>query len=115
MEGDGKALEWLALADEDPLRAFELGVLGPLHVIPAPEQPQLVLVEVGLWNPQTQRCEATLEGDSSHVNALAVLPDGKLASGSSDETIKLWNRRPEAMTAPWRVPDIWLTKRFYNR
>jgi WD40 repeat protein/tetratricopeptide (TPR) repeat protein len=33
----------------------------------------------------------TLEGHSSTVNSLAVLPGGILASGSADSTIKLWN------------------------
>lgn len=33
----------------------------------------------------------TLEGHSNGVRALEVLPDGRLASGSYDGTIKLWN------------------------
>jgi hypothetical protein len=33
----------------------------------------------------------TLSGHASTVNALAVLPDGRLASGASDGTIKLWD------------------------
>ena len=39
-----------------------------------------------------QACEAllrTLSGHGTTLNALAVLPDGRLASGSSDHTIKL--------------------------
>jgi WD40 repeat protein len=41
-----------------------------------------------------QACEALLRKLSGHgttLNALAVLPDGRLASGSSDRTIKLWD------------------------
>jgi len=33
----------------------------------------------------------TLRGHSGWVDSLAVLPDNKLASGSSDETIKIWD------------------------
>ncbi len=33
----------------------------------------------------------TLSGDGSLVTALALLPDGQLASGASDRTIKLWD------------------------
>ena len=39
----------------------------------------------------TGQCVRTLQGHSSSVYALAVLPDGTLASGSNDNSIKLWD------------------------
>ncbi|MFP3558866.1 hypothetical protein SB861_50710 [Paraburkholderia sp. SIMBA_049] len=39
----------------------------------------------------TEALLLTLEGHRSSVSAFAVLANGRLASGSSDETIKLWN------------------------
>lgn len=41
----------------------------------------------------------TFTGHESSVKALAVLPDGRLASGSDDATIKLWNPASGSCTA----------------
>ncbi|MFN9386747.1 MAG: hypothetical protein ACK6BU_07315, partial [Cyanobacteriota bacterium] len=46
---------------------------------------------IKLWDPASGLLQATLEGHSGWVYALAVLPDGRLASGSRDNTIKLWD------------------------
>ena len=39
----------------------------------------------------TGDCERTLEGHSYVVSSLCVLSDGRLASGSEDKTIRIWN------------------------
>jgi WD40 repeat protein len=46
---------------------------------------------IKLWDPASGQLQATLEGHSASVSALAVLPGGQLASGAGDRTIKLWD------------------------
>jgi WD40 repeat protein len=53
----------------------------------------------------------TLTGHSGYVNALAVLPDGQLASGADDRTIRLWDPtsgEPES-SQPQFVADAAIT------
>jgi WD40 repeat protein len=55
--------------------------------------------EIKLWNVGTGKERATLKGDRDGVLSVAYSPDGKtLASGSQDQTIKLWDI-PAARTA----------------
>jgi WD40 repeat protein len=44
-----------------------------------------------LWDAKTGAETARLEGHSEYVAELCVLPDGRLASGSDDHTIRLWD------------------------
>ncbi len=48
---------------------------------------------------------ARLEGHSGRVTALCALPDGRLASGSYDDTIRLWDVKTGAETA--RLEGHW--------
>ena len=50
-----------------------------------------------LWDLKTQKQRAALQGHQGSVTSLAFSKVGLLASGSGDQTIKLWN--PETATA----------------
>ncbi|MEY4808291.1 MAG: hypothetical protein RLZZ206_2680, partial [Cyanobacteriota bacterium] len=66
---------------------------------------------IKLWDPASGQLTATLEGHSGPVNALAVLPGGRLASGADDRTIKLWDPasgEPES-SQPQFVADAAIT------
>ena len=54
---------------------------------------QIIPLEYGLgmYYDDKQEGAISLEGHRRDVGALAVLPDGQLASGSDDETIKIWD------------------------
>jgi len=53
-----------------------------------------------LWNPQTQRIVATLEGHGAPVNTLAFSRDGtRLVSGASDGSVRLWTLDGNVMAA----------------
>ncbi|MBD1925639.1 serine/threonine protein kinase [Trichocoleus sp. FACHB-90] len=69
-----------------PVTAVPLVSANPTPQIhnPTPSIPAVVV-------PQTWRCVQTLKGHSKWVRSVAFSPDGQLlASGSQDETIKLW-------------------------
>jgi len=53
-------------------------------------------MSVWLWDVATRVCVGVLEGHTDNVWALAALPDGRLASGSVDETTRVWDTRPAA-------------------
>ena len=44
-----------------------------------------------LWDPQRPYESVVFEGHSGEVHALAVLPDGRIASGTDDNTVRLWD------------------------
>ena len=44
-----------------------------------------------LWKPTNGAREANLEGHTGRVLSLAALPQGLLASGSYDQTVRVWN------------------------
>jgi WD40 repeat protein len=47
-----------------------------------------------LWNPKTGDLLRTLSPSERHVLSVAISPDGQtLASGSADQTIKLWKKK----------------------
>ena len=70
---------------------------------------------IRLWDVKTGAETARLEGHTAEVNpllfprggrvtALALLPDGRLASGSEDQTIRLWDVKTGDRDCPARGP-----------
>jgi WD40 repeat protein len=58
-------------------------VVGLAHTFPAHPR---------LRHPlQVRGMSRILHGHHGHVNALAVLPDGRVVSGSNDKTVRVWN------------------------
>lgn len=54
---------------------------------------------IQLWDARTATgtttaALATLDGHTDYVSALAALPGGRLASGSGDMTVRLWQLPP---------------------
>ena len=60
-------------------------------------RPSIVPVRPTLTPPGAET--ARLEGHTGSVHALCLLPDGRLASGSADSTIRLWDVASGAETA----------------
>ena len=54
---------------------------------------------IRLWDTKSGHETARLEGHTHWVRAVAVLPDGRLASGSVDTTIRLWDATTGQETA----------------
>jgi len=65
--------------------------------------PRPAIVPIWPGPPGTET--ARLEGHTGSVTALCPLPDGRLASGSSDTTIRLWDVRTGAQTAWFQLPS----------
>jgi hypothetical protein len=62
--------------------------------------PAILTQQASLTPPGVET--ARLEGHSAWVTALCMLPDGRLASGANDNTIRLWDLKTGAETAPLR-------------
>jgi WD40 repeat protein len=51
--------------------------------------------KIQIWDVESGRTVASLEGHRLPVTALAVLPDGRLVSGSTNDAIYVWPSDPE--------------------
>jgi WD40 repeat protein len=46
---------------------------------------------IKIFNNMTGKCEMVLVGHTNEILAIAILPDGKIASSSRDKTIRIWD------------------------
>lgn len=61
-----------------------------------------------MWDVQTGQCLKILRGHSAIVNAVAFSSSGDIiASGSKDETIKLWGAETGECIKTLRVPRLY--------
>ena len=51
---------------------------------------------IRVWDIKSGQCTVTLKGHTDSIFSLLLLPDGRLVSGSSDKTIKVWNLKGKA-------------------
>ncbi|HEY7312398.1 MAG TPA: serine/threonine-protein kinase [Gemmataceae bacterium] len=55
-------------------------------------QPELISDEIQIWDDVTRKVRVVKTGHKSHITALAFSPDGsRLATGSVDQSVKLWD------------------------
>ena len=54
---------------------------------------------VRVWDVQRRALDAEISGHTNDVESLAALSDGRLLSGSRDETMKVWSVPPAAAGA----------------
>jgi len=63
----------------------------------------------GPYTPLTGTASSTLQGHTSGVRALAVLPDGRLASASEDGTVRVWRPSTGVCEAVLKGHTSWVT------
>lgn len=65
---------------------------------------------VRVWERESGKLAATLEGHDDGVTALAFLPDGLLASASRDQRVRVWNPERTECLSVLHGHDAWVTR-----
>jgi WD40 repeat protein/serine/threonine protein kinase len=98
---DGRLLLWdatggrqeplLVLCDRDPTAPITAVAFSPDGNRLASARQEKEGSSITLWNPQTGEQVRALPGHEDRITSLAFSPDGRLASASTDRTVKIWD------------------------
>lgn len=81
-------------AINDGVSPSALAVLSEQHVVVSTRRSKseyCLEYFLEIWDIQTGKCVKSIKAHNKAIKALAVLPDNRVISGSSDGTIKIWD------------------------
>ena len=95
-------MSYLTKKECTPIRAVNREFKGWVSKMPSQIRPSFrsAVGTMGLDRPipaYMHDQKITLEGHTSHVNSVNVLPDGRLVSGSWDKTLRVWTENAEGV------------------